>query len=461
MPGSGDHQAGPGTSQAVLAATADDRRRRRPTSTRLLVSRGAGRQLLYLLAGGLPALLYLGLATVATSSAGLTSQGQIIALAAWPLALMLAGAAGLAGPVRDLEAVITRTWLGTQTSRRASRRIRPALWHVIHVSAGGLAGTMLATISVVAVIASLASWGVGPATAGGLPGWSLALGRWTPAAGVVTVLLVLGAVWALGAGLRQLAPRLLGPSAADQLAAAQLRARQLAGRNRVARELHDSIGHSLSVVSIQAAAAQRLLTADPAFADRALSSVTETARRALEDLDCVLGILREPGGSGDPGEPIMPREPAESRKTTEGARPDDAGDAGDAALAATLMDLGELISRMEQAGVSIAADHTADPGRLPFAVSREAYRIVQEGLTNVLRHGGADAATLRIDADSDRLRIEIVNALGRAPDQDGRSGGRGLAGIAERTAVLDGRMSAGPDGGSWRLEVELPLRARP
>ena len=131
------------------------------------------------------------------------------------------------------------------------------------------------------------------------------------------------------------------------------------------------------------------------------------------------------------------------------------------AAAATLTDLGELMTRVEQAGVSIAADNTADPGRLPFAVSREAYQIVQEGLTNVLRHGGTDAATLRIDADSDRLRIEIVNALGRTPGQDGRSGGRGLPGIAERAAILDGRMSAGPDGGSWRLEVELPLRARP
>ncbi len=480
MPASGDHQAGRGTSPAGPAATADDRGRHGPAITRLPVSREAGRQLLYLLAGGLPALLYLGLATVVTSSAGLTSQGQIIALAAIPLAFLLAVAAGLTGPVRDLEAAITRTLLGTQTGQRASSRVRSAWWHVIHVSAGGLAGTMLATIPVVAVIASLASWGAGPAGAGGLPGWSLALGRWTPAAGAVTVLLVLGAVWALGAGLRELAPRLLGPSAADQLAAAQLRARQLAGRNRVARELHDSIGHSLSVVSIQAAAAQRLLTADPAFADRALSSVTETARRALQDLDYVLGILREPGDPGGSGEPIVPRVPAESRKTTEGARPhddagvaDDAGDAGDAedagdagnagaaTMAATLTDLGELISRVEQAGVSIAADTTADSGRLPVAVSREAYRIVQEGLTNVLRHGGTDAATLRIYADSDRLRIEIVNALGRLPGQDGRSGGRGLAGIAERTAVLGGRMSAGPAGGSWRLEVELPLRATP
>ncbi len=90
MPGSGDHQAWPGNSPASPAATAGDRGRHRVAITRLVVSREAGRQLLYLLAGGLPALLYLGLATVVASSAGLTSQGQIIALAAIPLALMLA-----------------------------------------------------------------------------------------------------------------------------------------------------------------------------------------------------------------------------------------------------------------------------------------------------------------------------------------------------------------------------------
>ena len=374
-----------------------------------------------------------------TSSVGLTSQGQIIARRPAPLAVPLAAAVGLTRPVADLEAALTRTLLGTQTGQRASGRIRPALWHVIHASAGGLAGTMLATIPVVAVIASLASWGIGPAAAGGLPGWSLALGRWTPAAAAAVLVLVLYIACALSAGLARLAPRLLGPSAADQLAAAQHRASQLAGRNRAARELHDSIGHSLSVVSIQAAAAQRLLTADPAFADRALTSVTETARRALEDLDYVLGILREPGEPVAADAPVEPgrhlrvrraepsgktseahevaepgksgdretTEPGKSgdRETAEPGGTSDAGEApeatesGGAARSATLTDLGELISLVEQAGADIAADITADPGRLPFAVSREAYRIVQEGLTNVLRHGGTDAATLRIDAD--------------------------------------------------------------
>jgi signal transduction histidine kinase len=203
---------------------------------------------------------------------------------------------------------------------------------------------------------------------------------------------------ALSAGLGQLAPRLLGPSAADQVAAAEQRARQLAGRNRVARELHDSIGHSLSVVSIQAAAAQRLLTADPAFADRTLTNMAETARRALEDLEYVLGILREP----------------ESARRCRGHHHDSDADGPRPAA-----------SRVEQAGASIAADITVDLGRLPFAVSGEAYRIVQEGLTNVLRHGGTNAATLRIDADPDRLRIEIVNALGGATSSGG--GGRGPA----------------------------------
>ncbi len=499
MTGSGDRGARLGarpSGQAVSATWPSG-----ATTARLGVSRQTRRQLLHLLAGGLAALLYLGLATLVTSSIGLTSRGQVIAAASAPVAVALAAAVGLTRPVADLEAALAHTLLGTQAGQRARGRIRPAMWHVIHAGAGGLAGLMLATIPVVAVIAGLASWGIGPAAASGLPGWSLALGRWTPAAAAAVLVLVLYIACALGAGLARLAPRLLGPSAADQLAAAEHRARQLAGRNRAALELHDSIGHALSIVSIQAAAAQRLLTADPAFVDRALTSVADTARRALEDLDYVLGILREPGepvaagapigpaatsGSGGPGpsgessEAHEVAEPGKSgdRETTEPGKSGDretaepggtsgAGEApeatesGGAARSATLADLGQLMSLVEQAGADVTAGISADLGRLPFAVSREAYRIVQEGLTNVLRHGGSHAATLRIEASPDRLRIQIVNALVGEPGHGGRSTGRGLAGIAERTAALGGAMSAGPAAGSWRLEVELPLRPGP
>jgi len=387
------------------------------------------RRLLHLLVGGLLAVLYLVLATILAKLLGITARpGPLIAPAAVPLGAALAVAVGLVHAVGDLETAIARALLGLPADQATRTRIRPAVWHVAHVTAGGLAGLAIATLPVLAYIA------------------------WTPAGGVAVLLLVLGAAGAIGAGLARLAPRLLGPSATERAAAAERRAAELAGRNRVARELHDSVGHSLSVVTIQASAAQRVLDTDPAFADRALTAVGETARQALEDLDDALGVLR------------------------------DAGDAQESSASPALGDLAGLTAQMERVGLAVTCEITGDLSRLPVPVSREAYRIVQEGLANALWHGGAPAATLRIDAGPARLRIEIVNPLGHGAERHGAErhgaerhgaerhgagrpapgGGRGLHGIAERAAVLRGQVSAGPAGpGRWRLRADLPLRADP
>jgi signal transduction histidine kinase len=310
--------------------------------------------------------------------------------------------------VGDLETAIARALLGLSADQATRARIRPAAWHVVHVTAGGLAGLAIATLPVLAFIA------------------------WTPAGGLAVLLLVLGAAAAIGAGLVRLAPPLLGPSAAERAAAAERRAADLAGRHRVARELHDSVGHSLSVVTIQASAAQRVLDTDPAFAGQALTAMGETARQALEDLDYALGVLR-----------------------------DDA-EAQESAAPATLGDLARLTAQMERAGLAVTSEITGDLTRLALPVSREAYRIVQEGLANALWHGGAPAATLRIDVGPARLRVEIVNPLGQAKGRPAAGGGHGLDGIAERAAVLRGQVSAGPAGeGCWRLRADLPLRAGP
>lgn len=101
-----------------------------------------------------------------------------------------------------------------------------------------------------------------------------------------------------GALLSRAAPWFLGPSAAERIAAMESEAVKLAERNRLARELHDSVGHALSVVTLQAGAAGRVLDSDPAFAREALGAIEESARAALEDLDHVLGLLRD-----DPSRP--------------------------------------------------------------------------------------------------------------------------------------------------------------
>jgi signal transduction histidine kinase len=227
------------------------------------------------------------------------------------------------------------------------------------------------------------------------------------------------------------APRLLGPSRAERLAAelAQVRAagRRMAERNRLARELHDSVGHALTVTTLQAGAAARVLDSDPAFVARALEAIAEAGRTALDELDHVLALLRD----GGPGE--GPRAP----------QPD-------------LADLDGLLAGTRSAGLPVTAHVDGDPAAVPAAVSREAFRIVQEGLTNALRHAGRVPVDLRVDVGDDRLDLELTNPLGTS-DPSGGGGGRGLTGMRERVGVLRGDLTAGPDGDAWRVAVRLPF----
>ena len=206
--------------------------------------------------------------------------------------------------------------------------------------------------------------------------------------------------------MASLAPTFLGPSPADRVAQLEHQKDQLIERNRLARELHDSVGHALTVTTVQAGAAKRLLDTDPEFARRALTAIEETGRAALEDLDHVLGLLRDEATARTPQR--------------------------------TLDDLGALLDSTRDAGVEVRAEVGDGVGDVPPVVSREAYRIIQEGLTNALRHAGKVPITLRLTVGSQRLELEMINPIGEsAPTR--ASGGRGLAGIRERVTILGGR----------------------
>ncbi|KJK38084.1 histidine kinase [Streptomyces variegatus] len=236
--------------------------------------------------------------------------------------------------------------------------------------------------------------------------------------------LVLAAAVVVGSGhlITRIALRLLGPSPAERLAALEERTEQLLERTRIARELHDSIGHALTVAVVQAGAARA--AGDPAFTARALGAIEETGRAALEDLERVLGVLRE------------------SEKPVSG-RP-------------TLADADRLLESARASGAKVDAEVTGPVETVPGPVSREGYRILQESLTNVLRHAGAVPVHVRVDVADDTLVLAIRNPLPAGTPGSGR--GSGLRGIRERAALLGGRARTGPDEGDWQVHAELPLR---
>ncbi|MEU8615957.1 histidine kinase, partial [Actinoplanes sp. NPDC048791] len=284
------------------------------------------------------------------------------------------------------------------------------LWFAVHLGVGAIVG--LALFVAVPVAAGLIMTHTGwPAAGLGLLGVALLLATGYATAG-------------LGALAAVMAPVLLGPSADERVAAVRAEARKLAERNRLARDLHDSVGHALTVSVLQAAAAGELLERDPAFARRALTAIEETGRAAMEDLDQVLGLLRDERYR--PGRSPTGFTPPQLSQASATRQPD-------------LRDLPRLAAG---AGAQLATTGALDD--VPVELSREAYRVVQESLTNALRHAAPAPVSLRVSARGPDLVVEVRNPLP----------GRGLAGMRERVSLLGGELVAGPDGDDWRVRAE-------
>ncbi|MEV7521748.1 histidine kinase [Streptomyces sp. NPDC091371] len=238
----------------------------------------------------------------------------------------------------------------------------------------------------------------------------------------VPLVLLLVIVVLLGEAVTATAARLLGPSAAERLSALEARTEQLLERARIARELHDSIGHALTVAVVQAGAARA--AGDPEFTERALCAIEETGRAAMEDLERVLLVLRESA-------------------QTPSQRP-------------TLADADRLLESARASGAPVEAELSGPLEKLPGPVTREGYRILQEALTNVLRHSGPVPVRVRIEVAVGTLDLEVTNPLSAEPAvTTGR--GSGLRGIRERAALLGGEAQTGPYEGNWRVRARLPL----
>ncbi|MFI5570574.1 sensor histidine kinase [Streptomyces sp. NPDC051740] len=411
---------------------------------RLLFGRRARSRWIHLILGGALAMPYVFVGAVVVGplsdgTAVFTSIG--LQLASFGIGLPLAAVTSLFPLTRPLESAAVRWLCGVGADRLAdgpargrTAKGRTALWFTLHLGFGGLvAGMSLAVPPFAAVLIVM------PLVAG--PGDSR-LGLWevfdhtwawalAPVAGVAFLLTLAGCAAGAGALLARWAPALLGPTPEDRLAAAEARAADLAVRNRLARELHDSVGHALSAVTLQASAARRVLDSDPEFVREALLAIEDTTRRTVGELDAVLGVLRD-------------------------------GDAPGTAPAPTLAaDLDGLLRRTRAGGLTVTATIGAPLEALPPVLSREAYRIVQEGLTNAVRHAGEGVTvTLRVEVRDGHLEITVENPL-TAPSGTRPGGGHGLPGIGSRTHLLGGTTHAGPTRDTWRLHVRLPIGAAP
>jgi signal transduction histidine kinase len=197
-------------------------------------------------------------------------------------------------------------------------------------------------------------------------------------------------------------------------------------RLRIAQEVHDVVGHSLSVINLQAGVALHVLDKRPDQVAESLEAIKRTSKEALAELRTTLEVFREPG----PDEPRAPR-PGLGR-------------------------LDDLVGALRSAGREIAVERAAaDLDRLPAAVDQAAFRIIQEALTNVVRHAGRAAASVRIDRMDSMLVIEVADsAAGQALLVEGN----GIRGMRERARAVGGRLQVGrePSGGV-RVRAELPV----
>lgn len=229
-----------------------------------------------------------------------------------------------------------------------------------------------------------------------------------------------------------------------------------AERARIAREMHDIVAHSLSVIIAQADGGRYAAAADPDAATRSLTTIGETGRAALADMRRLLGVLRPAGdlgpGTGDAGGASSPAgAPAGSPRTTAPA---------DLTPQPAVADLGRLVEQVRASGVRVSLVRTGVERPLPPGTGLTVYRICQESLTNVLKHAGpGPTVTVLVQWTAAALVLEVIDdGRGAAAQPAGDGAGQGLVGMRERATMLGGTLSAGPrPGGGFRVRAEIPL----
>jgi signal transduction histidine kinase len=234
------------------------------------------------------------------------------------------------------------------------------------------------------------------------------------AGGAVFVPILAGLVWLAGFALRK------RTVSAESAVADE--------RVRIARELHDVVGHAVSVMTIQSSAVRRLLRPEQEREREALLAVERTGREALAEMRRLVGVLRDPDES-----PELAPQPGLDR-------------------------VEELLIHARESGLPVELTIEGDPVRLPAGVDLTAYRLVQEGLTNAIRHAGASHAEVHVRYQGDHIEVAVCDD-GHGSNGSGRQG-HGLVGMRERVSIFAGVFEAGPRAeGGYRLSARLPVNA--
>jgi len=300
----------------------------------------------------------------------------------------------------------------------------------VRYSSFQFAGALVALYTVAAYIGRPGSIGVGVGTALALPITQFD----DDAAGLAEVVasyVLFAVAWVLGdrIGARRTYTEKLEERAVQHEREREEHARRAAAEEqaRIARELHDIITHNVSVMTVQAAAARDVFETQPDSARDALGSIESTGREALTELRRLLGSVQTGDGAFTP----LPG----------------------------LARLEELISQVRTAGLDVELNVEGEPRELPAGVDLSAYRIVQEALTNTLKHAQASGATILVRYGDEAVEVEVVDN-GRGPTANDNGRGRGIIGMRERAALFGGELQAGPaPQGGFAVHARIPVES--
>ncbi|MBE1874347.1 sensor histidine kinase [Myceligenerans pegani] len=352
-------------------------------------------------------------------------------------------ALGLVPGARELEVTAARSLLRADAElvvpdrETWAHRARSGGWIAFHLLAGLVVGFCLFALVPAAVVVGTEA-ALGRSVGSTVPVVEGAGPRTAVVAGcVIGGGVVLTAAWPVGALAERLVGRFLGPTAADRLEVALARQQREAEHTLLARELHDGIGHALTIVSVQAAAGRRVANARPERAAAALAAIEEVSRGALVELDALLGMLRDD----------RPPTPAGG--------------------------LADVVEQHRRSGLDVV-DAVDLPSRLPPLLHRTVVRIVAEGLTNAHRHGAPGPVRVTVAHTDEEVIVQVSNAVTAGAGMSDSRGGRGLAGIRERASLFGGSAEfgvagqeagapavTGDDAGRWVLDVRLPRITAP